>query len=95
MLREIGPEKMKLRNLYNMDEKGAQMGGGRKSTGIKYFHSRHARTRYKKRSDDLELVTIIECVSADGEALDPSFIFNGKNFDMDWFSALKGRPHAR
>ncbi|KAI0781699.1 hypothetical protein BC629DRAFT_1521809 [Irpex lacteus] len=73
---------------------GDEMGGGRKSTGLKYFYSRHDRARYKKRSADLELVTIIECVSADGTALDPGFIFSGKNFDMEWFSALRGRRHA-
>lgn len=78
MLHKISPRPVKLRNLYNMDEKGAQMGGGRKSTGLKYFYSRHDRARYKKRSADLELVTIIECVSADGTALDPGFISAGR-----------------
>ncbi len=85
---------VKPQNLYNMDEKGAQMGGGRKSSGIKYFFSRTDRARYKKRSEDLELVTIIECVSADGVALTPGFVFNGTTYDMEWFAAAKDRPHV-
>ena len=72
-------------NMYNMDEKGVQMGGGRKSSGVKYFFNRADRSRYRKRSASLELVTIIECVSAAGEALTPGFIFSGSTFDMAWF----------
>jgi hypothetical protein len=74
-----------LENMYNSDEKGAQRGGGKRGTSRKYFISRQQRTAYKAKSANLELVTIIECVSADGSALPPGFIFAGKEFCEDWF----------
>ena len=72
-------------NIYNFDETGMQIGGGRKRTGRKYFVRRHARANYKKRDANLELVTIIECAAADGAMLNPGFIFQGKTLDMEWF----------
>ncbi len=80
-------------NIYNVDEKGAQLGGGRKSTGVKYFHCRHNREKYRKRSANLELITIIECVSADGVALTPGFIFSGGWYDMAWFEDCDDQEH--
>lgn len=76
---------IKWRNVYNMDEKGVQVGGGRKNLGKKFFYSRHDRARYKLRDANLELVTIIECVSADGVALPPGFVFQGKeHVELGW-----------
>ena len=72
-------------NVYNMDEKGCQQGGGRKMQAIKYLIPCNRRPRYKLRSANLELVTIIECVSADGESLLPGFIFPGKEFHPEWY----------
>lgn len=72
-------------NIYNMDEKGVQRGGGRRMQQIKYFISRRRRPHYKLRSDNLELVTIIECISADGTALSPGFVFEGKEFSPEWW----------
>ena len=66
-------------NVYNMDEKGIQLGGGRKFDNTKYLYSRLQRNRVKLQSPDLELVTTIECVSADGFALKPGFVFCGKH----------------
>ena len=59
---------------WNMDEKGVQMGGGRKNNGRKYFFMRDRKQRYRIKSDNLELVTIIECVSAAGVVTPPSFV---------------------
>jgi hypothetical protein len=73
------------RNLYNMDEKGCQRCGGRKSASRKCFVPRTRRPRYKQRSANLELVTIIECVCADGTTLFPGFVFQGKEFSPEWF----------
>jgi hypothetical protein len=56
-----------------MDEKGIQMGGGRKNSGKKYLFLKHKKQKYHIRSDNLELVTVIECVSAAGEVVPPSF----------------------
>ncbi|KAJ2919050.1 hypothetical protein MD484_g1314, partial [Candolleomyces efflorescens] len=63
-------------NLWNMDEKGVQMGGGRNRGRKKHLFIRDMRDRYKIRSDNLELVTIIECISASGEAMPPSFVLS-------------------
>jgi len=54
-------------------------------TFLKYFIPRERRPQYKIRSPNLELVTIIECVCADGESLPPGFIFAGKEFHPEWF----------
>jgi hypothetical protein len=50
-------------NVWNMDEKGCQRGGGRKVSAEKYFVPRNKRPCYRQRSGNLELVTIIECVN--------------------------------
>jgi hypothetical protein len=70
-------------NIYNMDEKGCQQGGGKKGSSRKYFYSRQTRAKYKHRSANLELVTIIECVCADGVALSPGFVFEGQQYDLE------------
>ena len=75
-------------NIYNMDEKGCQRGGGRRMQAIKYLVPRNRRPQYKLRSANLELVTIIECVSADGESLSPGFIFPGKEFHPEWYRTV-------
>jgi hypothetical protein len=61
---------------WNMDEKGVQMGGGRKNRGRKFVFGRNRKDRYRIRSDNLELVTVIECISAAGEDCPPSFILS-------------------
>lgn len=68
-----------LENMYNMDEKGIQLGGGRKLDCTKYFFSREQRVRARTQDANLELVTTIECVAADGSHLKPGFVFSGKN----------------
>ncbi|KIL55070.1 hypothetical protein M378DRAFT_91423, partial [Amanita muscaria Koide BX008] len=68
-----------------MDEKGCQRGGGRKNSNRKYFVHRSRRPKYRARSGNLELVTIIECVCADGTYLLPGFVFSGKEFAQEWF----------
>ncbi|KIJ08365.1 hypothetical protein PAXINDRAFT_18495 [Paxillus involutus ATCC 200175] len=66
-------------NVYNMDEKGIQLGGGRKCDYTKYLYSRKQKVRIKIQSANLELVTVIECVCADGSNLKPGFVFSGKD----------------
>ncbi|KII83531.1 hypothetical protein PLICRDRAFT_119302, partial [Plicaturopsis crispa FD-325 SS-3] len=86
----IDERKYKIHNRYNMDEKGCQIGGGRKRTGRKYFFPRSERANYKKRNANLELVTVIECCSADGEMLQPGFIFSGAGYEYEWFQDHPG-----
>jgi hypothetical protein len=38
----------------------------------------------------LELVTIIECISADGDSIKPGFIFPGVEFHPEWFQVDDG-----
>lgn len=78
-------------HVYNMDEKGVQRGGGRRLQNIKYFVPRGRRPKYKLRSANLELVTIVECVCADGSSLQPGFIFAGKEFSRSWFTGVDPR----
>lgn len=66
-------------NVYNMDEKGIQLGGGRKLDNTKYLFSQEQCSQVKIQSPDLELVTTIECVGADGSLLKPGFVFCGKH----------------
>ena len=74
------------RNVYNMDEKGIQMGGGRKGTRTKYFFAAEDKMKYKLQSDELQLVTVIESICADGTAeIGPGFVFPGTTKHREWF----------
>jgi len=88
LLQQVVEEKeIPWENIYNMDEKGCQRGGGRKSSPEKYFVPHGRFTKYKTQSSNLELVTIIECVSADGSNIAPGFVFSGKSYHKKWFKA--------
>ncbi|KIJ70654.1 hypothetical protein HYDPIDRAFT_56045, partial [Hydnomerulius pinastri MD-312] len=66
-------------NLYNMDEKGVQLGIG-KSTRALIDHDQ--KTINHLENGDHELVTIIECIAADGTVLPPSVIFKAKKRNL-------------
>jgi len=63
-------------HLWNEDEKGVQMGGGRKNSGKKFYFFKDQKNRYRLGSDNLELVTVMECVSAAGDVMPPSFVLS-------------------
>ena len=63
-------------NHWNIDKKGIQMGGGRKNNGRKFFFMRNRKQCYRIKSDNLELVTVIEAVSAAGASIPPSFVLS-------------------
>ena len=65
-------------NVYNMDEKGIQLGSGRKLDNTRYLYSQEQCNHVKLQSQDLELVTTIECIGADGSILKLGFVFCGK-----------------
>jgi hypothetical protein len=73
-------------NLYNMDEKGCQRGGGRRIRNQKFITCKGKNTQYRLQSANLELITIIECVAADGTHIKPGFIFPQKrtSIEADW-----------
>lgn len=64
-----------------MDKKGIQLGiVGRTAALV----DRDQRQVKKIESGNRELVTIIECVCADGIALRPSIVFQGARRDLRW-----------
>ena len=63
-------------HLWNVDEKGIQMGGGRKAGRRLFYYLGKRKYRYRKRSDNLELVTAIEAVNAAGEPAPPYFVLS-------------------
>lgn len=68
-------------NIYNMDEKGVQLGVGKRVLALV---DRDQKNIHQIESGDRELVTVIEAVSADGYFLPPSVIFKGKRRNLEW-----------
>lgn len=68
-------------NIYNMDEKGILLGVGKRTAA---FVDRDQKTLYQVEDGNRELVTVIECISADGEALTPCVIYKGARRDLAW-----------
>ena len=60
-------------HIWNMDEKGIQMGGGQKQSSKKFYYLKDQKQCYQISSNNLELVTILECISASREVVPPSF----------------------
>lgn len=79
---------LKPSNLYNMDEKGCQRGGGRRIRNQKFIISSGKTVQYRIQSANLELITIIECVAADGTNIKPAFVFPQKktSLEEDWIN---------
>jgi hypothetical protein len=61
-------------NIYNMDEKGIQLGIGARITAMIDHDQQIA---YSIEDGNRELVTVIETICADGSILHPSVIFQG------------------
>lgn len=59
-------------HFWNEDEKGIQMGGGRKNSGKKYHYLKDQKNRYRLGSDN----PVMECVSAAGDVMPPSFVLS-------------------
>ena len=74
-------------NIYNMDEKGCGRGGGKKSSQRKYVYSKKQQAWYKQHSANLELITVLKTVCADGDTLKPCFVFPGTSFCPEWFDS--------
>ncbi|THH16023.1 hypothetical protein EUX98_g9369 [Antrodiella citrinella] len=86
--REIDEKNIPIQNLYNFDEIGIQLGGGRTSSGELHFFDTHDKTpRYKVNSNSLELVTILESVCTDGSApIGPAIVLLGVKMHEEWFT---------
>jgi hypothetical protein len=68
-------------NIYNMDEKGVQLGVGKKA---RVLVDRDQKTVHQVEDGNREMVTIIETLCADGTVLRPSVIFKGKQRNLEW-----------
>lgn len=68
-------------NLYNMDEKGIQLGIGARVTAM---IDRDQQTVYSIEDGNRELVTVIETICADGSVIHPSVIFQGQRRNSEW-----------
>jgi hypothetical protein len=66
---DIPPE-----NIYNEDEKGLQLGGGRKNLPTQFIFAKGSKTRAVLRPDSLVLVTVLEAVCADGTLVPPVLV---------------------
>ena len=70
-------------HIWNMDEKGIQMGGGRKKSNKKFYYMKDQKQKYRICSDNLKLVTILECILAAGDVVSLSFCLqNGSTPDL-------------
>ncbi|KIJ29645.1 hypothetical protein M422DRAFT_268988 [Sphaerobolus stellatus SS14] len=63
-----------LENIYNTDEKGLQLGGGRKSSSTQQIFETGTKDHYVLKGDSLVLITIIEADCADGTLCLPGLI---------------------
>lgn len=68
-------------DIYNMDEKGIQLGIGAKVTAM---IDRDQKIVYSIEDGNRELVTVIECICADGTILHPCVIFQGLRRNAEW-----------
>jgi hypothetical protein len=68
-------------NLYNMNEKGLQLGIGARATAMIDCDQK---TAYSVKDGNRELVTVIETICADGSILHPSVIFQGVRWNSEW-----------
>ncbi|KIJ45462.1 hypothetical protein M422DRAFT_166240, partial [Sphaerobolus stellatus SS14] len=71
-------------SIYNMDEKGIQLGGGHKNSNTLYFFDREDKSHYILKSDSLVLITAIEAACADGTMVPPGFILL-KGSGVNWW----------
>ena len=66
-------------NIYNMDETGNAMGPCANQTILGSIDSKQS---YRSTVEDCEWVSVIECICADGTALQPVVIFKGESVQM-------------
>ena len=67
--------------MYNMDEKGIQLGMGK---CVCAFVDCDQQSIAQVKDGDQELVTLIECVCADGTAIWPRAVFKGACCNLEW-----------
>ena len=63
-----------------MDEKGFVMGQGQKVKVI---------VRRNPRNENRDMVTVVDCISADGRVIPPLYIYKGSAHLVGWYTAVK------
>jgi polyhydroxyalkanoate synthesis regulator phasin len=79
-------EDIRAENVYNIDEIGFLMGCSASAKVVEIV--RHPRTDGKlfhSQDGNREMVTVLECICADGTALDPLVIYKAAELDAAWF----------
>ncbi|KAI0030090.1 hypothetical protein K488DRAFT_72468 [Vararia minispora EC-137] len=91
-LRELFGGHIPARNVFNFDELGVQLGGGRTNNGRKYIYHVKDKAKYRMSDDNLELVTVLETLCLDGTApIKPAFLFSGKSKHCEeWYAEDPG-----
>lgn len=77
----VGEYSIPEENIYNMDEKGIQLGIGKK---VRALVDRDQKVVHQVEDGNRELVTVIKCVSADGTSIPPSVVYQGARRDLEW-----------
>ena len=74
-----------------MDEKGFMLGQALK---IKVICRKGRRNPRYTQGGNREMVTVIECVSADGSVLPPMYIYKGSSHRIGWHAAVQAQEKA-
>jgi hypothetical protein len=74
-----------------MDEKGFILG---KALKIKVIARRGRRNPRYTQDGTREMVTVVECVGADGCVLPPLYIYKGGSHTMGWHTAVQPEDQA-
>jgi DDE superfamily endonuclease/Tc5 transposase DNA-binding domain len=77
----IAEYQISVENMYNMDETGFSIGNIK---GAYVVVNKTLQTKLKAHPGRQEWVTVIECVSADGDAISPYIILKGTNMTNAW-----------
>src|SRR6266496_5940606 len=77
----IREHQIEVENMYNMDETGFSIGNIK---GAYVVVNKTLQTKLKAHPGRQEWVTVLECVSADGDAIPPYIILKGMNMTNAW-----------
>ena len=72
-------------NIYNKDEKGVQLGGGRKGIATQYIFAKGAKDKYALCSDSLINITVLEAVCANGTKVPPCMVMLNGAEPQHWW----------
>ena len=74
------------KNIYNEDEKGIQLGGGRKGIATQYIFTKGAKDKYALCSDSLINITVLEAIYANGTKVPPCMVMPNGTEPQHWWN---------